>query len=281
MHEIFSEVVREISVRKVEMKIRTKSRLNLFENENSTLFSINSFVHPHEYWLHLNQISIRIRSQVEWNYSQFQDLLESLDFLEFLYSDLRGIRVAYLPDNQDLILGSLQIEGLLKYRNDYAILETLKKKVLYFVEIQKMIVSALEEYLSRKIRSLQNRFRLIHSGMKLPTLSGKRKENDEFEFHNDQVREHLIWNRTDTDLLELTTALYESKAIRSSSGKFNKKHLLQTFEKLFHHTVKGAGSKLTRARDRKTETAVFMEELKTAFSDYVSRKDNDLGSRRN
>lgn len=43
MHEIFNEVVKEISVRKVEMKIKSKSRLNLFENENYTLFSINSF----------------------------------------------------------------------------------------------------------------------------------------------------------------------------------------------------------------------------------------------
>ena len=280
MHEIFSEVVREISVCKVEMKIKSKSRVNLFENENSTLFSINSFVHPHEYWQHLNQVSLRVRSQVDWTFAQFRDLLESLDYLEFLYSDLKGIRASYLPDNQDLILGSLQVEGLLKYRNDKGILESLKKKVLFFIEIQKMIVSNLEDFLSRKIRSIQNRFRLIHSGLKLPSLSSKRKENDEFEFYNDEAMERLIWNRTDTDLLELTTALYESKAILSSSGRFNKKQLLQTFEKLFHHQVKGAGSKLTRARDRKTETAVFMEELKTVFSDYVSRKDNDLESRR-
>ena len=65
MHEIFSEVVKEISVRKVEMKIKSKSRVNLFENENYTLFSINSFTHPIDYWQHLNEITARVREQVE------------------------------------------------------------------------------------------------------------------------------------------------------------------------------------------------------------------------
>lgn len=153
--------------------------------------------------------------------------------------------------------------------------------MLHFFEIQKMLVSSLEEFLSRKIQVLQNRFRLIRDSIGYPTNKFSYEDSRVSESNSFQESPQLIWNKSDTDLLELTTALYESKAIRSSSGKFNKKHLLQTFEKLFHHTVKGAGSKLTRARDRKTETSVFMEELKTAFSDYVSRKDNDLGGRRN
>ena len=278
MHEIFREVEREISVRKVEMKIKTKSRVNLFENENSTLFSINSFIHPHEYWQHLNQISSRIRSQVEADHTRFQNLIDCLDFLEFLYSDLRGLRSTYLPDNFDLILGGIKIDGILKYRNDHSILEALKRKVQYFVEIQKMLVASLEEFLARKIRSIQNRFKLIHSGVKTPIQNSSEvfTENFPSEMENDR----LIWNKSDTDLLELITALFETKAIRSSSGKFNKKDLQLRFEKLFNHSIKGAGSKLTRARDRKTESAIFMDELKTAFSNYVARKDIELNSRR-
>ncbi len=153
--------------------------------------------------------------------------------------------------------------------------------MLHFFEIQKMLVSSLEEFLSRKIRALQNRFRLLRDSIGYPTTKFPNESAQNSESHPYPDAPQLVWNKSDTDLLELTTALYETKAIRSSSGKFNKKQLLQTFEKLFHHTVKGAGSKLTRARDRKTETSVFMEELKTAFSDYVSRKDNDLGGRRN
>lgn len=44
MHKIFSEVEREISVRKVEMKIKSKSRVNHFENELDSLTIITSLV---------------------------------------------------------------------------------------------------------------------------------------------------------------------------------------------------------------------------------------------
>jgi hypothetical protein len=38
MHEIFDEVVREISVRRVEMK--AKFRVNLFQNENESALEL-------------------------------------------------------------------------------------------------------------------------------------------------------------------------------------------------------------------------------------------------
>jgi hypothetical protein len=40
MHEIFDEVVREISVRRVEMKMKAKFRVNLFQNENESAFEL-------------------------------------------------------------------------------------------------------------------------------------------------------------------------------------------------------------------------------------------------
>jgi hypothetical protein len=139
MHQVFSEVVKEISVRKVEMKIKSKSRLNPFENENSTLISINSFIHPYDYWVHLNQISSRVKEQVEADYSKYPNTLDSLDFLEFLYSDLRDIRSAYLPEDQELILDSVQVEGLLKYRSDIKLLDVLKKKCYTFSRFKKCL----------------------------------------------------------------------------------------------------------------------------------------------
>jgi hypothetical protein len=280
MHEIFSEVVREISVRKVEMKIKSKSRVNLFENENYTLFSINSFTHPIDYWKHINDITARVREQVELQYSQIDNLLGRLDFLELLYSDLRGIHATYLPEKRDLLLDSIQIVGILKYRNDRAILEVLKEKTLDFVEIQRTVITTLEEFLVRKIRSVHVRIKLLQSNFNFSHAIFEKNESRKSDQLELIENDSLVWNRSDTDLLELITALYESKSIISKNGKFTKKQLQTIFERLFHHTIKDAGSKLTRARDRKTETAVFMEELKNAFSNYVSKKDIQLDSRR-
>ena len=128
MQETFKEIVSEISVRKVEMKSKSKPRLNLFENETDALFSINSFTSASEYWQHLNSITARIKLRIEAENERFQDLIGSLVFLENLHSDLRDIKSSYLPENNEIILGSIKAEGLIKYRFDNSHVETLKKK---------------------------------------------------------------------------------------------------------------------------------------------------------
>ena len=128
MQETFKEIVIEISVRKVEMKSKSKPRLNLFENETDALYSINSFTSASEYWQHLNSITARIKLRIEAENERFQDLISSLVFLENLHSDLRDIKSSYLPENNEIILGSIKAEGLIKYRFDNSHVETLKKK---------------------------------------------------------------------------------------------------------------------------------------------------------
>ena len=128
MHETFKEIVSEISVRKVEMKSKSKPRLNLFENETDSLFTINSFVSASDYWLHLNEITARIRQSIENQNERLMDLIASLDFLENLHSDLRDIKSSYLPENNEIILGSIKVEGLIKYRFDISRVDALKKK---------------------------------------------------------------------------------------------------------------------------------------------------------
>ena len=44
MNEAFNEIVSEISVRKVEMKMKSKPRLNLFENESGSIFRETCFL---------------------------------------------------------------------------------------------------------------------------------------------------------------------------------------------------------------------------------------------
>ena len=151
------------------------------------------------------------------------------------------------------------------------------------MEIQKTVVCGLESFISRRILSLreQNAFFLdgIYSkGVKIdlnPNLKSEPKDQTSV-----LKEQKLRWNRSDTDLLELVTALYESNAVKTDSGKFTKRELQSALEWMFNHPVKGSGAKLTKARDRKLEPSVFMEELKQAFSRYVLRKDGDVNRRK-
>jgi len=90
-------------------------------------------------------------------------------------------------------------------------------------------------------------------------------------FDDTKAFPRLHWNCSDTDLLELVTALYETGAVKASEGKITKRQLQLGLEWLFNHPVKGAGSKLTKARDRKMEPARFLTELKEAFVVYSNK----------
>ena len=242
MHETFKEIVSEISVRKVEMKMKSKPRLNLFENESDSLFSINSFVNAGDYWNHLNAIASRAKNQVESDIQRCKDMLSSLDFLETLHSELRDIRNSHLPENTEILLSSVKAEGLIKYRFDGSQFDTLKKKTLHFIELQKTVIVALEDYLLRKIRSTQSRFRLMQTASVSTIPPPTFPVRGALDTAEEPAIQQLLWNRSDTDLLELVTALYESGAIRPSSGKLTKRELQQALEKVYFWSFVGFAS---------------------------------------
>jgi len=81
------------------------------------------------------------------------------------------------------------------------------------------------------------------------------------------------WQASDTDLLELVTALYKEKAIRRKDGKeMSRKELLNCFESLFGMEVKNAESKLAKATERKNNPTVFLNRLQNAFNSYAEDK---------
>jgi len=77
------------------------------------------------------------------------------------------------------------------------------------------------------------------------------------------------WNASDTDLLELTTALLKSQTIvRQDGRKITQKELKEVFEKLFEREIKGAKNKLATAVNRKKSVTSFLDSLVDAFETY-------------
>lgn len=80
------------------------------------------------------------------------------------------------------------------------------------------------------------------------------------------------WNASDTDFLELFTALYKSEAIvRNDGSECTRKEFLEYFQQLLHIQIKDSESKLTRACNRNRNT-VFLDELAQSFRDFTSEK---------
>jgi|GEM_PF-770911 hypothetical protein len=87
------------------------------------------------------------------------------------------------------------------------------------------------------------------------------------------VSVHYLWQASDTDLLELVTALYIEKAIQRKDGKeMTRKELLSCFESLFGIEIKNAESKLAKATERKGNPTIFLSKLQNAFKNYTEEK---------
>ena len=84
------------------------------------------------------------------------------------------------------------------------------------------------------------------------------------------------WNASDTDLLELSTALLKSGTITRTDGtKMTQKGMTEVFEQLLGCEIKDAKGKLSKAVARKKSVTPFLDSLKTAFEDYSRERDEN------
>ena len=88
------------------------------------------------------------------------------------------------------------------------------------------------------------------------------------------------WAMTDTDFLELFTALYQNECIeRKDAAKLTRIELLEYFQGLFGLVIKDLEGKLTRATNR-IEKTPFLNDLSSAFEIYAEQKEKKLKKRK-
>jgi len=88
------------------------------------------------------------------------------------------------------------------------------------------------------------------------------------------------WTMTDTDFLELFTALYQNECIERNDGKaLTRKELIEYFQVLLGLDIKSLESKLSKAGNRNEKTP-FLDDLKSAFEIFVEQKEKKLLKRK-
>ena len=98
---------------------------------------------------------------------------------------------------------------------------------------------------------------------------------------SEKTQLHYRWNLSDTDLLELITALYHSNSIkRKDNRKITRKELMIYFQEIFDTELKHAESKLSHTSDRKKTLTPYLDKLKNAFETFVEEKDDKQRERR-
>ncbi len=81
------------------------------------------------------------------------------------------------------------------------------------------------------------------------------------------------WNSSDTDLIELITALFHSNAIKRRDNKnITRKELMNYFQQIFDIQLKDPEGMLSRATNRKKNMTPYIDKLKQAFETYADDK---------
>lgn len=87
------------------------------------------------------------------------------------------------------------------------------------------------------------------------------------------------WNASNTDFLELFTALYHNKSIVCFSGELpTRKEVLEYFQQIFNIEIKDVEGKLNKAGNRNRNTQ-FIDNLSQQFRNYVAEKESKSMSR--
>ena len=126
-----------------------------------------------------------------------------------------------------------------------------------FVAQQKTVLEGTLNYIHRQVDLINQ--------MKDSEFKGKSRSSND-----------LLWNKNETDLLELIVALTETKSITNSDGNLSRKDVYEIFSQIFNTPLKDAESKLTRATNRKKDVSPYLTSLKVAFDNYAIKKEDKL-----
>lgn len=86
-------------------------------------------------------------------------------------------------------------------------------------------------------------------------------------------KSELMWKSSDTDLLELMTAMFQTKSLQRRDGQnITRKDVFDFFSQIFGLEIKDAEGKLARATNRKMNLTPYLDSLKGAFEAYSEEK---------
>lgn len=125
-----------------------------------------------------------------------------------------------------------------------------------FVSCQKEVIESAISFLNKKLEEVK--------------LSYNQILESDTPSHNPK---QIVWKKSDTDLLELVTALDEMEAIGIKGHDLTRKDAIEFFSNMLGKEIKDAESKLSRATERKKDVSPFLSALKESFDNYAIKKE--------
>lgn len=241
-----------------------------------------------KYAIYINDLRISVKAEIEKNINLRIGKWEILDYLTFLETELKEVRKNFKFYEEKIIDYSgeriispndpFEMDLFSLYDNRNIQIETisdppghpfLMDKNSSSFRLMEMILS---RYWDHHINVIDSLLRFIEPRKKV------------IEVTNDYVKvldivsnpQTFNWTRTDTDLLELIIALFESGAIQNTTRNLTQKEAIQIFSDFFGKEMKDQYKKLNAARNRKKEDPGFIIKLQQALDKYYQKLDERL-----
>lgn len=232
-----------------------------FHTEENDMFKRNS-----KYTLFINDLTQSVLSEVDTNVNLRIGKWEILDYFTLLKLKLSEIRNGFheIPSNcPETNCKPVLINKQAKITTDDNILfncpdnsEWINYVLTFYWEDQIRSIDTILEYIRRREEIIEKTDDYVRVINEIPTFNGT-----------------IMWEASDTDLLELITALVESGSVQNSTKSITRKEAIDFFSEIFGLEIKDAESKLSRATERKKDLSPFLTKLKYHFEQYVQKKD--------
>lgn len=264
------------------------------ENNFYNIFRIDCKNEENYQKLFRNSIDIRFNTEVLQNVLKYKDLIlkfRDSDYNNKPYGNLYPYfkKIANVELNFDAIPDFNEVYDI-KWLKDKCYNYDIPEKIKLFTEALYNF-KQWQIYYDEKIET-ENGIRYKYSDIYYPNfealcnleleklnklLEMEQLENDitqpPVQNFSEDAPPPYRWNSSDTDLIELLTALFHSNAIkRRDNKKITRKELMNYFQEIFDIQLKDPEGMLSRATNRKKTMTPYIDKLKLAFENYAEGK---------
>lgn len=225
--------------------------LPLPDDELALSLLFNGFSSSADYLHHLEKGYNRVKQELEQTLNLFSKPLQKIKLLNHCCCSTNNLKNKF---NEETING----EKILSHfaLPDFKLPDPIKRRVSGFLAIQLAIIQDIESFVSHQIEfcKLTLQYDILDVGGSVNAVS------------------ELIWNKSQSDLVELIIALYESNAITTPRGKLTKKDLLTVIGNFLNMPINNPYVRISQLISRKKENTPFLTALQKNFSNFAEDK---------
>ena len=265
-------ILEEISKAEVKLGRNTgRVALDLFEYQEVQDLSFNGYTSLYDYDDYCESLLQGLKELIDRRLSEVSTREKVVRDIDLLIHEAISQEKRYFPKKspEDWFL---KLHFKIKHQKDKISDDIVRRSIHRYIKIQNRLLERTRKLLKHRRDFLRTTSTLIQgqsSGNSNPTDSLHVASNGQVEMFQDQgSRTPLVWNRSNSDLLELVLALQRSNAISLTTGPISQKDLVDEFSRFVNKPLKYSNQSISALKRRKKPETSYTLELHSHYRFY-------------